>query len=261
MGQRDMALLETRNLSKHFGGLTAVEDLDLAIGDGELVGLIGPNGAGKTTVLNMLSGFLPQSSGNVVFRGKGITGLKPHVITLMGLVRTFQQTKLFSEMTVLENVLIGTQIHSRTRFLGELFNTQRSQHMQRNLQEKCLEILRLVRLIDLKDELAKNLPHGHRRLLGIAIALATDPVFMLLDEPVTGMNAVEATEAMNLISNMRERGLTILLIEHNMRAVMKFCDRIIVLNYGKKIAEGLPNEIKRNQDVIRAYLGEEQDNA
>jgi branched-chain amino acid transport system ATP-binding protein len=247
-----MALLEAQNLTKYFGGLAAVNRVDLAVEEGEIVGLIGPNGAGKTTCFNLLSGFLPPTAGTIVFAGESIAGLKPHHIVARGLVRTFQLTTLFQDMTVLQNVLMGLHLHSQ-KGLGHVLCSWQS--FPQDEIDRCYEVLAFTGLRELADQLAKNLPHGHQRTLGIAMALAVRPRLLMLDEPVTGMNIDESQRIMALIKTIRDRGTTILLVEHNMRAVMGTCERIVVLNFGQKLAEGTPTAVSSNPDVIAAYLG------
>jgi branched-chain amino acid transport system ATP-binding protein len=220
--------------------------------EGEIVGLIGPNGAGKTTCFNLLSGFLPPTAGTITFADGSLTGLKPHHIVARGLVRTFQHTTLFQDMTVLQNVLMGLHLHSRKGIAPVLF----SRHaFPPDEIDRCHEVLAFTGLRELADQRAKNLPHGHQRTLGIAMALAVRPRLLMLDEPVTGMNIDESQRIMALIKTIRDRGTTILLVEHNMRAVMGTCERIVVLNFGQKLAEGTPAAVSSNPDVIAAYLG------
>ena len=247
-----MALLEAQDLTKHFGGLAAVSGVDLHVEEGEIVGLIGPNGAGKTTCFNLLSGFLPPTTGTIRFGGEDITGLKPHHIVSRGLVRTFQLTTLFQDMTVLENVLLGFHLHSR-RGVRQAF--LRWQVFPPDEVERCYAVLEFTGLAPHAEQLAKNLPHGHQRTLGIAMALAVQPRLLMLDEPVTGMNFEESQRIMHLVKTIRDRGTTILLVEHNMKAVMGTCERIVVLNFGEKLTEGTPTEVSTNPEVIAAYLG------
>jgi branched-chain amino acid transport system ATP-binding protein len=252
-----MPLLEVKGLTKHFGGLTAVNTLDLSVEKGEIVGLIGPNGAGKTTVFNMVMGTYSPSAGKVIFSGKDITGRKSHSIVRHGIARSFQRTILFSEMTVLQNILLGFHLVSKTRLWDPLLNGRATRIAQKRLLEKAVEIAEFMELGQSKDQLAGNLPHGHQRMLGVAIALATNPELILMDEPVTGMNAEETDRMMNKIREIRDKGITTLVVEHDMRLVMNICDRLCVLNFGSKIAEGPPSEICKNKEVIAAYLGSE----
>jgi branched-chain amino acid transport system ATP-binding protein len=245
-------LLATRNLTRVFGGLAAVNHVDLTVDEGEIVGLIGPNGAGKTTCFNLLSGFLRPTFGSIVFDGEDITGLRPHQIASRGLIRTFQLTTLFQEMTALENVLLGLHLHSRTGPLQVLFNRQ---GFPADEIARARDVLEFTGLASHADQLTRNLPHGHQRVLGIAMALAARPRLLLLDEPVTGMNLEESGRVMDLVKTIRGRRTTILLVEHNMKAVMGTCDRIVVLNFGQKLAEGTPKEVGTSPDVIQAYLG------
>lgn len=252
-----MSLLELRGLSKNFGGVTAVSDLNLYIERGEIVALIGPNGAGKTTVFNLVSGMFPPSGGRVLFNGEDITGLEPHRVAEKGLVRTFQQTMLVGEMTVLQNILLSFHLASARGFWRVLLNTPSIKAGEKRLQEKAEELMQFMGLSEVRHVLAKNLPHGHQRSLGITIALATGPKLIMLDEPVAGMNSQETAETMNRITLIRDTGTTVLLVEHDMKMVMGVCERICVLNFGVKIAEGSPEEIRGNKEVIEAYLGAE----
>ncbi len=253
-----MPLLEARDLSKRFGGLAAVSSLNFTVETGEIVGLIGPNGAGKTTCFNLLSGFHSPTSGSVVFAGEDITGRRPHEIVARGLVRTFQHTTLFQDLTVLENVLLGLHLHSRAGLRQLLFSRRGFPPDEVSLSR---EVLEFTGLATEADQLARNLPHGHQRVLGIAMALATRPRLLLLDEPVTGMNLEESARVMSLVKTIRDRGTTILLVEHNMKAVMGTCERIVVLNFGQKLTEGPPAAVSTNAEVIRAYLGAGIDDA
>ncbi|PYN87512.1 MAG: ABC transporter ATP-binding protein [Candidatus Rokuibacteriota bacterium] len=247
-----MALLETRELTRLFGGLAAVSRVDLTVDKGEIVGLIGPNGAGKTTCFNLLTGFLRPTRGSIVFDGEDITGLRPHQIAARGLVRTFQQTTLFQDLTALENVLLGLHLSSGKGPRQVLFSRR---HFPADEIARGREVLDFTGLAAHADQLSRNLPHGHQRVLGIAMALAAQPRLLLLDEPVTGMNLDESGRVMDLVKTIRSRGTTILLVEHNMKAVMGTCERIVVLNFGQKLAEGTPSQVSTSPDVIQAYLG------
>jgi len=249
-----MALLELRRVEKYFGGLAAIGNLDMDVNEGEIRALIGPNGAGKTTVFNIVSGFYPVTRGNIRYSGEDITNLKPHQIAKRGLIRTFQLTTLFMELDVLRGIMVARHLHAGMSFTKRLFATAE----EKENKEKCLEIIEFLGLGDLKDELACNLPHGHQRILGIALALAAEPKLLLLDEPVTGMNPIETQHMMGLIRQIRDQGVTILLVEHDMKAVMGFSDFVTVMDFGKKITEGLPQEISRDERVIEAYLGREE---
>jgi branched-chain amino acid transport system ATP-binding protein len=257
-----MTVLEIRNLSRHFGGVTAVDGLDLDVYRSEILGLIGPNGAGKTTLFNVISGFFPPTSGDVQMNGKTIGGLRPDQIAARGIGRTFQQTVLFMQSTVLENVVIGSHMDFSSGLFSQFLHGGRARHDEARVREKALEILEFMGLVGLKDELAQNLPHGHQRTLGMCVALAADPKVLLLDEPLTGMNPTETSTTIGLIRQLRDRGITIVIVEHNMKAVMSLCERLVVLHYGRKIAEGKPDEIQDNHAVIEAYLGKKRgDNA
>ncbi len=253
-GQPD-GLLEIRGLTRNFGGLTAVSDLDLCISAGEFFGLIGPNGAGKTTVFHLLSGVIPPTGGKIRFDGSDITGAPPYSITRLGLTRTFQITALFHSFTVLENILLGTYGTVRVNPLASLFNTRKASLREREQRDRAREILQFLGIERLSGEIARNLPLGHQRILELGIALASSPKMLLLDEPFSGLSAEEAREMITRIQKVRERNTTIMLVEHNIRIVVGLCERIAVLNFGKKIAEGPFDQVSRNPEVIKAYLG------
>ena len=249
-----MALLELRGVTKYFGGLAAVSGFDMDVNEGEIRALIGPNGAGKTTMYNLITGFYPVTQGTITYNGQEITGLKPHQIAERGLVRTFQATSiLFADHTVLQGMMVARHLEAGmnpvTKFLGTAAKTEE------NNRKKCLELIEFFGLTQFKDELAVNLPHGHQRALGVALAMATEPKLLCLDEPVTGMNPTETEHFMGLVRNVRDQGITLLLVEHDMKAVMDISDQITVLSFGKKLAEGTPKEIQTNKEVVEAYLG------
>ena len=249
-------ILSIENVAVQFGGLVALSELTFTVCEGEIVGLIGPNGAGKTTAFNVFTGFLKPTSGEVRYRGTLLNGLKPYEIAGLGLVRTFQRTSVFQNNSVFENVLIGLHRRGRSTLWDTLLALPREKIAEREVAGKAREILALVGLESRAAELAGALSYGEQRLLGIALALAAQPSLLLLDEPVSGMNPSESAKVMKLVETIRARGVAILLVEHDMPTVMQVSDRIVVLNYGRIIAEGSPAEIQRHPDVIRAYLGE-----
>ena len=255
--QRDdpMTVLQTMGLTKLFGGLSAVDNLDLTVNEGEIFGLIGPNGSGKTTALNLITGFIKPTSGSVLYQGEDITGSKTHSIAARGLIRTFQITSLFEDLTVLENIVHAAHLYNPTSLFGGLANSRRNRRSAAELESKAIEILQLIELEDRLESKARDLSAGSHRYLEIGIALAARPQVLLLDEPATGLNPEEAARLMDLIRILHERGTTVVLVEHNMKLVMSICSRILVLNFGAAIAEGTPEEIVKNETVVSAYLG------
>jgi len=249
-------LLEVSGLTKKFGGLTAVSQLDFHVNEGEILGLIGPNGAGKTTVFNLITGVFPPTKGKVTFDGVDITHKKPHHVARLGIGRTFQLNPLFGDFTVLENISASFHLHPKSSLLDIYFNTATYRRNEAYILEQSLEIAKLAGLDRVKYELAKNLPHGYQKMLGMARALATRPKLLLLDEPIAGMNPDEIDSALTNIRNTQQQGVTILIVEHNMQ-ILDLCDRVVVISFGQKITEGLPQEVRGNEEVIKAYFGDE----
>ncbi len=248
-------MLQVRGLDKSYGGLRVVADVAFDVAEGSIVGLIGPNGAGKTTCFNLISGFVAPERGSVRFQGAEIAGTAPHAIVRRGLVRTFQQAAVFAHATVLANICQGAHLHDGTRFWTTIARTRRSREQSRTLDERATAVLTRLGLADLADVPAGALPYGQQKKLGIGIAMAAAPRLLMLDEPVAGLNATESAEIVRVIRELKTDGVTVLLVEHDMKTVMSLCDRIVVLSEGAKIAEGAPAAIRQHPEVIRVYLG------
>ena len=251
-----VAVLELKGVTKQFGGLTAVSEVDLKIEKNQICSLIGPNGAGKTTVFNIITGVYQVTKGDIFFEGRSICGCAPYKIVDMGIARTFQNIRLFKKMTAVENVMTGFHCRSRAGLFNIIYNRRKMLEEDRNIRKRSEELLEYLKIADLKDELASSLPYGHQRLLEIARAMATQPKILLLDEPAAGMNAQEKEELIRTIRGIRnDFGISVLIVEHDMDLIMNISDDITVLNYGARIAHGVPEEIQNNEEVIEAYLG------
>jgi branched-chain amino acid transport system ATP-binding protein len=252
-----MALLEIKELSRSFGGLQAVNGVSFTVKEGSIKALIGPNGAGKTTLFNMISGVLQPDAGTIEFGGMKIQGLKPYQIAAKGMARTFQHIRLFPKMTALENIMIGRHVHSRAEFIAGMLNLPWTWEEESDIRKKSFEIMNFLGIPELADSEATSLAYGKQRIIEVARALACEPKLLLLDEPAAGLNMRETAEMAVLITKIRDLGITVLIVEHDMSLIMNISDEIIVLSYGQKIADDVPLSIQKNREVIRVYLGEE----
>jgi branched-chain amino acid transport system ATP-binding protein len=250
-----VAFLELEGVTIAFGGLVAVNKVDLQVDQGEILGLIGPNGAGKTTIFNIISGFLRPNAGKIVFNGENITGLQPHVVAKKGIVRTFQLLNLWSDFTVMDAIRVALQMKSGVGFLGALFNTPSYRRKEKAVDKMAMEVLGFLGMAHMKDQVTKTLSHGWQRTLSLGVCMATGPPLLLLDEPVTALSPERTNIILDFVKQLRNQGSTVMIIEHNMRAIYYVCDRIVVIHAGSKIAEGTPTEIRANPAVVSAYLG------
>ena len=249
-----MPLLETQGLTKRFGGLTVMNDINLSLNEGEILGLIGPNGAGKSTFFNLVTGVFFPSSGKILYDGQDITRKRPHEVARLGIGRTFQLNPLFGDFTVFENVVMAHYLHPHSSVLDMYFNTKKNRENEKEVERSTEEILEMLGLQGVRNELAKNLPHGYQKILGVARAVATKPKLLMLDEPLGGMNPEEISFSIDVIRRLRDSGMTVLIVEHNMQ-ILDLCDRVFVISFGEKIFEGTPEEVRHDETVIKTYFG------
>ena len=253
-----MAILECYRIVKDFAGLRAVDNLDLKVEEGDILGLIGPNGSGKTTLLNVITGLLKPTAGDIMYKGRLITGLEPHQIAAVGIVRTFQITSIFPGLTAEQNIIVASHLRTNNNLSGAIFNTRGYRQEEVKLSQKASEILIFLGMEERKDAIASSLSPAEQRGLEVGIALAGEPELLLLDEPAAGLNPEECVRLIKMIQSIQQRGITLVVVEHNMKVIMNLCTRVIVIDYGHKVAEGSPEEIARNDEVISIYLGREE---
>jgi branched-chain amino acid transport system ATP-binding protein len=256
-----MLILEIKNLVKDFEGLRALNGINIDVHEGEIFGVVGPNGSGKSTLFNIITGLVPPTSGQIIYKGESLIGLRPDQIAQRGIGTVFQHNSIFPNLTAKENIIASMHLRTNNDIFGALFNSKGYQRESVRIEEKTIELMRFVGIHERCDLLAKNLPHGNQRELQIAMAMATEPDLLLLDEPATGMNPEETLRLMNLIQSLRQMGMTIVIIEHNMKVIMKMCTQITVINFGEKIAEGTSRQIVSDEQVISVYLGRRKGHA
>lgn len=249
-----MPLLETQGLTKRFGGLTVMNDINLSINEGEILGLIGPNGAGKSTFFNLVTGVFFPTSGKILYDGADITKKRPYEVARLGIGRTFQLNPLFGDFTVYENVVMAHYLHPHSSLPDMYFGTKKNKENEKYIAQSADDILEMLGLQGVRNELAKNLPHGYQKILGVARAVATKPKLLMLDEPLGGMNPEEIQFSLNVIKTLRDSGITVLIVEHNMQ-ILDLCDRVFVISFGEKIFEGTPDEVRKDETVIKTYFG------